>query len=125
MTRLLLAAVVLLAFATVTLALRGGSPARAAATKTVVLAVGDSMTVDGAPIGCQVVERDGRAVVDCRRAGRLKGTYTTLFDERRIRVARFRSSDSAKVVFTAKHRGRARRCDDDGKATRAAGKARR
>jgi hypothetical protein len=124
MTRLLLAAVVLLAFATIALALRSGSSARADARQTVVLNVGDSMKVEGAPIGCQVAERDGRAVVDCRRAGRLKGTYMTLFDERRIRVARFRSSDTAKVVFTAKHRGRARRCDDGGKATRA-GKARR
>jgi hypothetical protein len=80
--------------------------------------VGDVMEVEGAPIGCQVTRRDGRIVIDCRRAGRLAGTYGTLFDERRVRVTRFRSSDEAKVVFKAKHKGRSRKCHDEEASSR-------
>lgn len=95
-----------------------GRPARGNASQTVVLKVGDVMQVEGAPIGCRVGRRDGRLVIDCRRAGRLAGTYGTLFDERRVRVTRFKSSDTAKVVFKARHRGRAKRCDDHAAAAR-------
>jgi hypothetical protein len=112
MTRLLLVLTVVLGLAVLGLVLRGGAPARGDAASTVVMKVGDVMEVEGAPIGCQVSRRDGRVVIDCRRAGRLAGTYGTLFDERRVRVTRFRSSDTAKVVFKAKHKGRAHRCDD-------------
>lgn len=112
MTRLLLLTTVVLALTALGLALRGGAPARGDAAKTVVMGVGDVMEVDGAPIGCQVTRRDGRVVIDCRRAGQLEGTYGTLLDERRVRVARFRSSDTAKVVFKAKHKGRPHRCHD-------------
>jgi hypothetical protein len=108
-TSVLLAGVVLLGFAAAALALRGGSG------DAIVMRVGDTMQVEGAPIGCQVDRRDGRPVIDCRRAGKLAGTYTALFDERRVRVARFRSSDTARVVFTAKHRGATRECDKRGR----------
>jgi hypothetical protein len=107
----LLAAVVLAGLAALTLAVRDGR----AAGPTVVLKVGDTMQVEGVPIGCKVAERGGRAVLDCRRGGRLAGTYGTLLDDRRARVARFRSSDTAEVVFTARHRGKARRCDERGR----------
>jgi hypothetical protein len=112
MTRLLLLTTVVLALAVLGLALRGGTPARGDGAGTVVMRVGDVMEVEGAPIGCQVARRGGRIVVDCRRAGRLAGTYGTLFDERRVRVTRFLSSDTAKVVFKAKHKGRAHRCEE-------------
>lgn len=112
MTRLLLLTTVALAIGLVALALRGGA-AQGDTARTVVLGVGDVMEVDGAPIGCQVTRRDGRVVIDCRRAGQLEGTYGTLLDERRVRVARFRSSDTAKVVFKAKHKGRPHRCHDE------------
>lgn len=118
MTRIVLVSVVLVAFSALALALRGGALASADAPQAVVLRVGDTMTVENADIGCQVVERDGRPVIDCRRAGRHKGTYMTLFDDRRVRVARFRSQDTAKVVFTAKHRGKARRCGDKARSAR-------
>jgi hypothetical protein len=118
MTRFLLVAVVLLGVATITLALRPSAPARADVAGAVVMRVGDTMQVEGAPIGCQVDERDGHPVIDCRRAGKLAGTYTALFDEHRVRVARFRSSETAQVVFKAKHRGRARRCAAASKASR-------
>ena len=112
MTRLLLLTTVVLALAVLGLALRGETPARGEGAGTVVMRVGDVMEVDGAPIGCKVTRRGARIVVDCRRAGSLEGTYGTLFDERRVRVTRFLSSDTAKVVFNAKHKGRSRRCHD-------------
>lgn len=112
MTRFLLLSIVVLAVAVVGLMLRGEGSARGESSTDVVLTVGDTMRVAGAPIGCQVIRRSGRVVVDCRRGGRLAGTYGTLLDERRVRVARFRSSDTAKVIFKARHRGKARRCDD-------------
>jgi hypothetical protein len=115
MTRSLSITIAVLALLAFALAVRGEGSAHGDA-QTVVLRVGDVMEVEGAPIGCQVTRRGERIVVDCRRSGRLAGTYGTLFDERRVRVTRFRSSDTAKVVFKAKHRGNSRRCDDTGKA---------
>ena len=118
MTRSLLITIAVLALTAVGLSLRGEGSARGDAAQTVVMRVGDVMEVEGAPIGCQVAERGGRIVIDCRRAGRLAGTYGTLLDERRVRVTRFRSSDTAKVVFKARHRGRAHRCDGGGREAR-------
>jgi hypothetical protein len=92
------------------LAIRAAVPARAQAPQTFVLHVGDRMVVDGARLGCQVVRRGGRAVLDCRRGGELRGTYGTMLSERRALVVRFRSSAEAKVVFTARHGGGARAC---------------
>jgi hypothetical protein len=117
MTRSLSITIAVLALVAFALAVRGEARGDA---QTVVMRVGDVMQVEGAPIGCQVARRGERVVVDCRRAGRLAGTYGTLFDERHARVTRFKSSDTAKVVFKAKHRGKARRCDDAGKASRKA-----
>ncbi len=113
MNRLLALTVFLLGVATPAVAAHGPAP-----RDTVVLRVGDTLTVEDAPIGCQVVERKGRPSVDCRRAGQLAGTYMTAFDARRARVARFRSDDTARVVFTARHRGAARRCDHGGEVGR-------
>ena len=112
MTRYLLLSIVVLALVVLGLALHGEGSARGDSATSVVLRVGDTMSVEGAPIGCQVTRRSGRVVIDCRRGGSLAGTYGTLLDERRVRVARFRSSDAAKVVFKARHRGQARRCHD-------------
>jgi hypothetical protein len=107
-TRVMAAALVILALAATTLAVRGAGDAS-----------GDTMEVEGAPVGCQVSRRDDRIALECRRAGKLKGTYVTIFDGRRVRVARFRSSDEAQVVFEARHRGRARMCGDAARASRA------
>ena len=119
MTRYLLPSIVVLALAVAGLAVRADGSARgSSAAAAVVLRVGDTMKVEGAPLGCQVTRRNGRVVVDCRRAGSLAGTYGTLLDERRVRVARFRSSDTAQVVFKARHRGEARRCHESKAARR-------
>jgi hypothetical protein len=92
------------------LAIRAAVPARAQAPQTLVLHVGDRVVVDGARLGCQVVRRGGRAVLDCRRGGDLRGTYGTMLTERRALVVRFRSPAEAKVVFTARHGASARAC---------------
>jgi hypothetical protein len=120
MTRSLALSTIVLGAAVLGPALGGEGAARGDSAAAVVLGVGDTMKVDGAPIGCQVTRRSGDIVIDCRRAGRLAGTYGTLFDEHRVRVARFRSSASAKVVFKARHRGEAHRCD--GGTARSAGR---
>jgi hypothetical protein len=74
------------------------------------LSVGDSFVVPGASIGCQVTRRGSSVLVECRRAGKVKGTYGTFISSKTVRVARFRSSRSAQVVFTAKQGGRWRAC---------------
>jgi hypothetical protein len=118
MNRLLLIAVVLLGILTLTLALRTGTSARADEAAGVVVRVGDTVEVEGGAVGCKVVRKGDRATLDCRRAGRLAGSYGTLLDDRRARVVRFQSSRSAKVVFTAQHRGSSRRCEKETKARR-------
>jgi hypothetical protein len=120
MTRTLLLTLVVVAITALGLALREAASARGDAAQNVVMRVGDVMEVEGAPIGCQVARRDGRIVIDCRRAGRLRGTYGTLFGDRSVRVVRFRSSDTAKVVFKAKHRGVPHRCAAGARASREA-----
>jgi hypothetical protein len=85
-----------------------------------VLRVGDSMRVEGASLGCQVTRRSGRVVIECRPAGSLRGRYGTFLSDRTATVARFRSSRTAQVVFTAKHRGGWRAC---GVSPRASGTA--
>ena len=74
------------------------------------------MQVEGGSLGCQVTRRAGRATIECRPAGALKGRYGTFLTDRSITVARYRSSRTAQVVFTAKHRGGYRVC---GRSSRA------
>jgi hypothetical protein len=81
------------------------------------LSVGDSFVVPGASIGCQVTRRGSAVFVECRRAGKAKGTYGTFISSRTVKVARFRSSRTAQVILTAKHGGTWRAC---GVPTRAA-----
>jgi hypothetical protein len=75
--------------------------------------VGDRMQVANTRIGCQVVrmrELGGRVVVDCRRAGALKGTYGTLLSPREAVLVEFESRTTARQVAVAVHDSRARRC---------------
>ena len=87
-------------------------------TGAAILSVGDTMQVEGAGIGCQVTQRGGKPAIECRKAGNLAGTYTVVFDAKRARVARFRNATTAKIVYTAKHGGRARACKASGGACR-------
>ena len=88
--------------------------ARAAGSETLVLALGDRARVEGGDVGCRVTRVAGarsRLQLDCRRAGPLRGTYGTFFDEERVLVVRFLDSRTARVVFRARHEGAAGRCD--------------
>jgi hypothetical protein len=88
-----------------------------------VLRVGDTMRVEGASLGCQVTRRGGRPVIECRPAGALRGRYGTFLSDRTATVARFRSSRTAQVVFTATHRRGWRACGVAPSASRAASAA--
>jgi len=106
-TALMLAALV----ATAALVLPSAAgPAAAADPQDIVVKVGDHIVVDGHPLGCRVAELGGSVIVDCRRGGRLAGTYGTMLSSRKAMTVRFRSNAVAKVVFTATHNGGARRC---------------
>jgi len=85
-----------------------------------VLRVGDTLRVEGAPMGCQVTRRRGRAVIECRRDGSLAGTYGTFMSDRSVTVARFRSSRTAQTILTAKHGGRWRACGATARLSRIA-----
>ena len=84
------------------------------------LNVGDSFVVPGASIGCQVTRRGSAVFVECRRAGKAKGTYGTFISSRTVKVARFRSSRTAQVILTAKQGGKWRACGVPTSAARAA-----
>lgn len=74
------------------------------------LGVGDSFVVPDAKLGCEVTRRGTSVVVECRRAGKVKGTYGAFMSSRTVRVARFLSSRRAQLVFTARHGGKWRAC---------------
>jgi hypothetical protein len=112
MRRLLAVTAAVLTGATATMAVapRDGADAAGEAQQPVVLKVGDQVTVQGQPIGCRIARQDGQTVVDCRRAGKLAGSYGTMLSARKATVVRYRSDTVAKVVYTASHGGGARRC---------------
>ena len=89
-----------------------------------VLQVGDTLRVDGARLGCQVTDRGGRPTIECRRDGRLAGTYGTFIDSRKVTVARFRNPTTAQTIVTARHGGRWRACRAPGRASAAQGTCR-
>lgn len=104
------ATVVAGAAATLAVAPRDGADAASGAQQPVVLKVGDRVAVEGQPLGCRVARQDGQTVVDCRRAGKLAGSYGTMLSARKAMVVRYRSDTVAKVVYTATHGGGARHC---------------
>jgi hypothetical protein len=85
-----------------------------------VLRVGDTIRVEGATMGCQVTRRGGRPVIECRRDGKLSGTYGTFMSDRTLKVARFRSSRTAQTILTARHGGAWRACGTTARRSRAA-----
>src|SRR5215210_6530586 len=85
-----------------------------------VLRVGDTIRVDGTAMGCQVTRRGGRPVIECRRDGRLSGTYGTFMSDRTLKVARFRSSRTAQTILSARHGGAWRACATTARRSRAA-----
>jgi hypothetical protein len=95
-----------------------GAPSEAsgAARATVVLSAGDIARVADLPVGCRVVRRGlpPATMLDCRRAGRLAGTYGVLLGRWNLRVVRFTSAHEARVVLSARHGGPAEYCATGG-----------
>lgn len=88
--------------------------ARARSSETVRLSLGDRVELDRADVGCRVARLAGhgkQVYLDCRRAGPLRGTYGTYVGEERVLVVRFLDSRTARVVFSARHEGAAKRCE--------------
>jgi hypothetical protein len=77
-----------------------------------VLSPGDAVQIAGIPVGCQVVRRGvpPATMLDCRRAGKLAGSYGVLIGRWNVRVIRFESAREARTVLTAKHGGEAVCC---------------
>jgi hypothetical protein len=89
------------------------SAAGTAGTRTVTVHLGDHIRVDGARLGCRVAkmrELQGRIVVDCRRAGSLRGTYGTLLTAHEAALIRFESSHTARLAYVATHHGGVLKC---------------
>jgi hypothetical protein len=88
----------------------------------VTMRVGDSIVVDGQPIGCQVVQRGKHAVIECGRTGdHIAGTYMTIVGARTVKVARLRSATAARTILTATHGGAWRACGMRARASRSGG----
>jgi hypothetical protein len=76
----------------------------------VMVEVGDTVQVSGAPLGCRVTAPRAVKTLDCRVAGPLAGSYGILMSSRRLQVVRFRTAHLAKVVFVADQHGAFRTC---------------
>jgi hypothetical protein len=87
--------------------------ARARSSEPVRLTLGDRIEFDHSAVGCRVARLSGhgkQVFLDCRRAGALRGTYGTYVGKERVLVVRYLDSDTARVVFSARHEGNAERC---------------
>ncbi len=101
----------IIAFITETLdSSANGRNTPAASAEAITVQVGDIVRVEGGVLGCVARRRAGERFLDCRRAGRLAGTYGTMFGERTVRVVRFRSNSVARIVLSARHGRRATCC---------------
>src|SRR5439155_24931528 len=76
----------------------------------VTIHLGDSVMVDGVPIGCQVTRRNQRVVIECGRTGAVAGTYMAVVGKRTLKVAHLRSAKTAKIILTATNGGGWRAC---------------
>jgi hypothetical protein len=103
------------------MALTNGDGAAAKATgQQLLMAVGDTVRVAGTDVGCQVAQQSGQVMVECRRLSQPAGTYGVFIGDKRALVARFHSSRTAQVVFTAKQRGGWKACRASATTARAA-----
>ena len=87
----------------------------------VILRQGDSMVVDGVPIGCAVTKRSGQVVIECGRTGKVAGTYMSILSRRTLTVARMRTADVGKTILTATHGAGWRACGVSATAARSGG----
>jgi hypothetical protein len=75
--------------------------------------VGDRIHVLDAPLGCRVARMSqlgGRVVVDCRKAGPLRGTYGTLLTAREAVLVEFESRKTARRVAVGVHDRESKGC---------------
>ena len=110
---LLLMAVVAASVLMAWLAVARASATSGIAPRSIAVRPGDEIRVLGAPIGCRVAQMrafEGRIVVDCRRIGRLRGTYGTLLSAREAGLVRFESNSTGKLLYRAAHHGSIRKC---------------
>jgi hypothetical protein len=84
-----------------------------------LMRLGDAVRVEGVDVGCQVAQHDGEVMFECRRLTNVAGTYGTFIGNKRALVARFRSGETARVIFAAKQRGGWKACGPRPKAARA------
>jgi hypothetical protein len=101
------------ACACVLLITRAGGDAQAALPDDVLLSLGDTIRLEDVPVGCRVTRlpRHGKRIfLDCRRGGRLAGTYGVFFSAGDVLVVRYLGPRRAKTVLHARHEGEATRC---------------
>ena len=87
----------------------------------VILRSGDSMVVDGVPIGCAVTTRSKQVVIECGRTDKVTGSYMSILGRRTLTVARMRSPDVGKTILTATHGKGWRACGMAARAARTGG----
>jgi hypothetical protein len=95
------------------LAVGRASATSGVASRSITVQAGDEIRVLGAPVGCRVAHMrgfPGRLVLDCRRTGRLRGTYGTLLSGREAGLVRFESNHTGKLLYRADHYGSVRKC---------------
>ena len=113
MTKALILGLAVAASACVLLVTRAGGDAEAALPGDVLLSLGDTIRLEDVPVGCRVMRlpRHGKRIfLDCRRGGRLAGTYGVYFSAEEVLVVRFLGPRKAKTVLQARHEGEATKC---------------
>jgi hypothetical protein len=79
----------------------------------ILIDVGDVVRLKGGSVGCRVTRRagfPGQRLLDCRRAGRLPGSFGALIGHRKLVVVQFEEGGVANVVFTGTHEGESTTC---------------
>jgi len=79
----------------------------------ILIDLGDVVRIKDGSVGCRVTRRagfPGQKILDCRRAGRLPGTFGALIGHRKLLVVRFKEGGVANVVFTGTHEGESATC---------------
>lgn len=95
------------------LAVARASATSGSAPRSITVQAGDEIRVVGAPVGCRVAHMrgfQGRLVLDCRRTGKLRGTYGTLLSGREVGLVRFESNRTGRLLYRAAHYGSIRKC---------------
>jgi hypothetical protein len=87
----------------------------------VILSPGDSIVLNGVPLGCAVTTRSAQVVIECGRTDKVAGTYVSILSKRSLKVARMRSADLGKTILTARQGGGWRACGVKARAARTGG----